>query len=85
MDHQEAERFLIDQVMLGNEAGSNHASDPLCGVGAHVNTDHAHLHVALNRVHPEIYRCAEAPPGMVAAAVKSAISSPGSSTRQDSL
>lgn len=25
----------------------------------HVNTDHVHLHVALNRVHPETYRCAD--------------------------
>ncbi|MGE5516204.1 MAG: TraI/MobA(P) family conjugative relaxase [Bacteroidota bacterium] len=25
----------------------------------HVNTDHAHLHVALNRVHPETYKCAD--------------------------
>jgi hypothetical protein len=25
----------------------------------HVNTRHAHLHVAINRVHPETYRCAD--------------------------
>lgn len=25
----------------------------------HVNTAHAHLHVAINRVHPETYRCAD--------------------------
>ncbi|MBC7907599.1 MAG: relaxase/mobilization nuclease domain-containing protein [Rhodospirillaceae bacterium] len=25
----------------------------------HVNTDHAHLHVALNRVHPETFKCAD--------------------------
>lgn len=26
---------------------------------SHVNTDHAHLHVALNRVHPETFKCAD--------------------------